>query len=99
LSEIVIRRVKESKPSIILIYTETSPTLMILSTGIVNMIDSPPKEEATPPYKIYNIGNNKPVKLMDFIVALENAIGIPLVIGLGLFTWKKKKLKNRKTLE
>jgi UDP-glucuronate 4-epimerase len=46
-------------------------------TGIVNMIDSPPKkEEATPPYKIYNIGNNKPVKLMDFIVALENAIGI-----------------------
>lgn len=27
------------------------------------------------PYKIYNIGNNKPVKLLDFIKALENAIG------------------------
>ena len=28
------------------------------------------------PYKIYNIGNNKPVKLMDFINILEEKIGI-----------------------
>jgi UDP-glucuronate 4-epimerase len=27
------------------------------------------------PYKIYNIGNNKPVTLMRFIEALENAVG------------------------
>lgn len=27
------------------------------------------------PYKIYNIGNNSPVKLMDFITAIEQAIG------------------------
>jgi UDP-glucuronate 4-epimerase len=27
------------------------------------------------PYKIYNIGNNKPVKLMDFINTLEDKIG------------------------
>lgn len=27
------------------------------------------------PYKIYNIGNNNPVKLMDFIEALENKLG------------------------
>ena len=27
------------------------------------------------PYKVYNIGNNKPVKLMDFINILENKIG------------------------
>lgn len=27
------------------------------------------------PYKVYNIGNNKPVKLMDFIELLENLIG------------------------
>jgi UDP-glucuronate 4-epimerase len=27
------------------------------------------------PYKIYNIGNNAPVKLMDFIDAIEKAIG------------------------
>ena len=27
------------------------------------------------PYQIYNIGNNKPVKLMDFIEALESVLG------------------------
>ncbi len=27
------------------------------------------------PYKIYNIGNSKPVQLLDFIEALENALG------------------------
>ena len=30
-----------------------------------------------PPYKIYNIGNSHPVKLMDFIQAIEEAIGHP----------------------
>jgi UDP-glucuronate 4-epimerase len=28
------------------------------------------------PYKIYNIGNSKPVRLMDFIEAIENELGI-----------------------
>lgn len=28
------------------------------------------------PYKVYNIGNNNPVKLMDFIEAIENKLGI-----------------------
>ena len=27
------------------------------------------------PYRIYNIGNSKPVKLMDFITAIETACG------------------------
>lgn len=27
------------------------------------------------PYRVYNIGNNKPVKLMDFIRAIEKAVG------------------------
>ena len=27
------------------------------------------------PYKVYNIGNNSPVKLMDFIEAIEEKIG------------------------
>lgn len=27
------------------------------------------------PYRVYNIGNNKPVKLMDFIEAIESAVG------------------------
>ena len=28
-----------------------------------------------PPYEIYNIGNNKPEKLMDFIAVLESCLG------------------------
>ena len=31
------------------------------------------------PYKIFNIGNNKPVKLMDFISILENEIGVEAI--------------------
>jgi len=31
------------------------------------------------PYKIYNIGNGSPVKLMDFITALESSIGITAI--------------------
>ncbi|WP_185234949.1 NAD-dependent epimerase [Teredinibacter franksiae] len=27
------------------------------------------------PYKVYNIGNNTPVRLMDFVQAIENALG------------------------
>jgi len=43
--------------------------------GIENMLNNPPEEnEAHTRYKIYNIGNNKPVKLMDFIETLEKVI-------------------------
>ena len=41
--------------------------------GITRVIDNP--RTTTPPYKIYNIGNNNPVKLMDFITAIENKLG------------------------
>ncbi|WP_147803683.1 NAD-dependent epimerase [Alkalicoccus halolimnae] len=56
--------------------------------GIVRLLDKPPKadpdwdrEKPDPsssyaPYKVYNIGNNQPVKLMDFIETLEKHIGI-----------------------
>jgi len=52
-------------------------------TGVVNVILNPAKKpteksEWNPtqsPYKIYNIGNNNPVKLMDFIQAIEEAFG------------------------
>lgn len=37
--------------------------------------ESPSPESSSAPYKIYNIGNSRPVKLMDFIQAIENAIG------------------------
>jgi len=55
--------------------------------GIVKVLDSPAKsnpnwsgENPSPgsssaPYKVYNIGNSNPVRLMDFIEAIEAKIG------------------------
>lgn len=37
--------------------------------------EHPSPASSTAPYKIYNIGNSQPVKLMDFIRAIETAIG------------------------
>ena len=37
--------------------------------------DSPSPASSYAPYRIYNIGNNNPVPLMDYIHALEEAIG------------------------
>lgn len=45
-------------------------------TGIMNILPHPPKkDENGAPHKLYNIGNNQPVKLMDFIQVLEKCIG------------------------
>ncbi|HLD22670.1 MAG TPA: NAD-dependent epimerase [Sulfuricurvum sp.] len=55
--------------------------------GVIRVIDNPAKSDplwngttgnvstSSAPYKIYNIGNNNPVKLMDFIIAIENKLG------------------------
>ena len=55
--------------------------------GIIKVIDNPAKQSdkfdannpdpsiSTAPYRIYNIGNNSPVQLLDFIKTLEIAIG------------------------
>ena len=37
--------------------------------------DQPDPATSNAPWRIYNIGNNQPVKLMDYIVALEKALG------------------------
>ncbi|KLE03694.1 NAD-dependent epimerase/dehydratase family protein [Aliarcobacter butzleri] len=45
--------------------------------GIIKVIDNPIKTESNlAPYKIYNIGNNSPIQLLDFIKTLEKSIGI-----------------------
>lgn len=41
--------------------------------GVIKVIDNP--IHGTPPFKIYNIGNNSPVQLLDFIKTIETAIG------------------------
>ncbi len=73
--------------------------------GMIRIMGSPAKpagegEQAedpafsTAPYRIYNIGNNKPVKLMDFVGALETILGekarinfIPIQPGEVEKTW------------
>lgn len=37
--------------------------------------DAPDPGSSTAPYRIYNIGNHSPVKLMDFISCIEKAVG------------------------
>ncbi|NTU69049.1 MAG: NAD-dependent epimerase [Chlorobiaceae bacterium] len=55
--------------------------------GIVRVIDNPAQPNpdwsgaapdpgsSSAPYRVYNIGNNQPVRLMDFISAIEQALG------------------------
>jgi UDP-glucuronate 4-epimerase len=37
--------------------------------------DNPDPGTSPAPYRLYNIGNNNPVKLLDFIAAIEQALG------------------------
>ncbi len=45
--------------------------------GVIRVLDKPatPNANTGTPYKLFNIGNNQPEKLMDFIGLLESAIG------------------------
>jgi UDP-glucuronate 4-epimerase len=55
--------------------------------GVIRVLDRPPqanpdfdKQAPDPatswaPYRVFNIGNNRPIELMDFIAALEAALG------------------------
>ena len=59
--------------------------------GVVRVIDHPPGGNAgwsgkapepsssKAPYQIYNIGKNQPVQLLDFIVAIEDELGIKAI--------------------
>jgi UDP-glucuronate 4-epimerase len=59
--------------------------------GIIKVIDNPSKinenfnaeipspDISSAPYRIYNIGNNAPVQLLDFIEILEKSIGINVI--------------------
>lgn len=74
--------------------------------GLLRVIDNPPggnkswsgknpdPSSSMAPYKIYNIGNSNPVKLMDFIAAIEETLGkkaqknfLPMQAGDVPATW------------
>lgn len=44
--------------------------------------DTPDPATSAAPYRLYNIGNNNPVKLMDMIATLEKEIGIPAKLNM-----------------
>jgi len=39
--------------------------------------DDPDPASSNAPYRLYNLGNHTPVPLLDFIAAIENAVGKP----------------------
>lgn len=43
--------------------------------GISKVLGGAPSNSSGTPYKLYNIGNSSPVKLLDFIETLEQALG------------------------
>ncbi|KAI4447439.1 UDP-N-acetylglucosamine 4-epimerase [Eubacterium plexicaudatum ASF492] len=43
--------------------------------GVINILPNVPLEKDGARYKVYNIGNNRPVKLADFIETLEHCLG------------------------
>jgi UDP-glucuronate 4-epimerase len=56
--------------------------------GVIRVLDRPPRADAAwhtedpdpatswAPYRVFNIGNNRPVQLLDFIAALERSLGV-----------------------
>ena len=52
-----------------------------ITEGVVRIMESPLNEEITKEnhYKVYNIGNSKSVKLMDFISAIEDSLNIKAI--------------------
>ncbi len=62
--------------------------------GVIRVLDNPPEpqpdydfSQGTPaassaPYRVYNIGNNQPVQLLDYIQAIEKALGKKAVMEM-----------------
>ena len=44
--------------------------------------ENPDPSSSMAPWRVYNIGNNQPIELMDYIKALESALGIEAKINL-----------------
>ena len=55
----------------------------VIVSGMLGALDTPPISlNASPPHKIYNLGNNKPVSLMNYINVIERACNKKAIIDL-----------------
>lgn len=82
-----VKNILEDKPIDVYNYGEMQRDFTYIDDiveGVVRVIDNPPRgnpnwngraSESIAPYKVYNIGNGSPVKLMDFIEAIEESLG------------------------
>jgi len=101
-----VKNILEGKPIDVYNYGEMKRDFTYIDDiieGVVRVIDNPPKEnpnwdgkasESIAPYKVYNIGNGSPVRLMDFIESIEETLGkkakknlLPMQPGDVASTW------------
>lgn len=50
--------------------------------GITRVLHRPPADTDGTPYRLYNLGNGSPVSLLDFIAAIETALGTRAELNL-----------------
>jgi len=108
-----VRNILEGKPIEVYNYGKMERDFTYIDdivNGIKRVLVRPPKgnpnwdglnpdpSSSTAPYKIYNIGNGKPVKLMDFIGVMEKKLGkegekkmMPIQPGDVVKTWADTK--------
>ena len=94
---IFTKAILENKPIDVYNYGKMERDFTYISDiiqGIVKVNDNPPKgnknwnsknpdpSSSKAPYKIYNIGNSKPVELMSFVKTIEEELGIKAHINL-----------------
>ena len=48
--------------------------------AVLSVLDAPPAGEGGVPHRLYNVGNNRPEALTDFVAELERALGRKAVI-------------------
>ncbi len=106
---IFTKAIIEDKPIVVYNYGKMERDFTYIADiveGIVKVIDNvaqsnpawsgndPDPATSKAPYRLYNIGNNSPVRLMDFISAIEKTIGkkakkemLPLQPGDVVKTW------------
>ena len=53
-----------------------------IAEGIHRVLSSPPRIGASVPYRLYNLGCGQPVGLLDFIAAIESALGVKATLNL-----------------